>query len=70
MWRDITLANRAALLGELDSYLAQLISLRGALAASDGAAIETVYATAQRARCRWIETIEMAEVPPSPDTAE
>ena len=70
MWRDITLANRAALLGELDSYLAQLTSLRGALAASDGAAIETVYSTAQRARCRWIETIEAAEAPPSPDTAE
>lgn len=70
MWRDITLANRSALLGELDSYLAQLTELRGALAASDGAAIEAVYTTAQRARCRWIETIEAAEAPASPDTAD
>ncbi|QYF94067.1 prephenate dehydrogenase/arogenate dehydrogenase family protein [Massilia sp. PAMC28688] len=69
MWRDITLANRSALLGELDSYLAQLGSLRSALAAGDGAAIESVYATAQRARRRWSGAIEAAEAAP-PDTAE
>ncbi len=69
MWRDISLANQAALLGELDAYLAQLTALRGMLAAGDGAAIEGVYANAQQARRRWIETIEAAEAPP-PDTAE
>jgi prephenate dehydrogenase len=58
MWRDISLANRAALLTELDAYLAQLTSLRAALAASDGAALERVYANAQRARHEWITTIE------------
>jgi prephenate dehydrogenase len=58
MWRDISLANRDALLGELDAYLAQLTSLRARLAAADGAALETVYANAQRARCAWIEAIE------------
>ncbi len=70
MWRDISLANQGALLGELDSYLAQLTGLRAMLAAGDGAAIETVYANAQRARCRWIEAIEAAEAPQSPDTAD
>lgn len=70
MWRDISLANQAALLGELDAYLAQLTGLRALLAAGDGAAIETVYANAQRARCRWIETIEAAEAPPPKDTAD
>ena len=70
MWRDITLANQSALLAELDAYLAQLAGLRAMLAAGDGAGIEAVYANAQRARCRWIETIEAAEAPASPDTAE
>jgi prephenate dehydrogenase len=69
MWRDISLANQSALLGELDAYLAQLTALRGMLAAGDGGAIEGVYANAQQARRRWIETIESAEAPP-PDTAE
>jgi prephenate dehydrogenase len=58
MWRDISLANREALLTELDAYLAQLASLRATLAASDGAALERVYANAQRARHEWITTIE------------
>ncbi|MEJ7804981.1 MAG: prephenate dehydrogenase/arogenate dehydrogenase family protein [Telluria sp.] len=70
MWRDITLANQSALLAELDAYLAQLTGLRAMLAAGDGAGIEAVYANAQRARCRWIEAIEAAEAPASPDTAE
>ena len=69
MWRDISLANQSALLGELDAYLAQLTALRAMLAAGDGAAIEGVYANAQQARRRWIGAIETAEAPP-PDTAE
>ena len=52
MWRDISLANQDALLGELDAYLAQLTALRGMLAAGDGAAIEAVYTNAQQARRR------------------
>ncbi len=70
MWRDITLANQPALLGELDAYLAQLTALRGMLAAADGAGIEAVYTNAQQARRRWIETIEAAEAPPPTDTAD
>ncbi|CDG84700.1 prephenate dehydrogenase [Janthinobacterium agaricidamnosum] len=63
MWRDISLANQAALLNELDAYLSQLTQLRGMLAAGDGAAIEAVYGNAQRAREQWIATIESAEAP-------
>ena len=70
MWRDISLANQSALLGELDAYLAQLTALRGMLAAGDGAGIESVYTNAQQARRRWIEAIEAAEAPPPQDTAE
>ncbi|MFL6673550.1 MAG: prephenate dehydrogenase [Massilia sp.] len=58
MWRDISLANRDALLTELDAYLAQLTSLRAMLANRDGAALEGVYANAQRARHEWITAIE------------
>jgi len=70
MWRDISLANQSALLGELDAYLAQLTALRAMLAAADGAGIEMVYTNAQQARRRWIEAIEAAEAPPPPDSAE
>ena len=69
MWRDISLANRDALLGELDAYLAQLTVLRGHLFYSDGAAIEAVYANARRARRAWTGEIETAEAPAAP-TAE
>lgn len=61
MWRDISLANRAALLQELDAYTAQLARLRTMLVDSDGAALQAVFTTAQRARHDWIRTIEAAE---------
>lgn len=61
MWRDISLANRTALLAELDAYMLQLASIRERLAASDGTALEAVYANAQHARQSWIRTIEAAE---------
>jgi prephenate dehydrogenase len=61
MWRDISLANRSALLGELDAYLLQLTRLRGLLAAGDGPALEAIYSNAQQARHNWISAIEAAE---------
>jgi len=67
MWRDISLANRDALLTELDAYLAQLTVLRGQLAASDGAGLEAIYTNAQRARRAWSEAIETAEPAPPKD---
>lgn len=61
MWRDISLGNQAALLVELDAYMAQLTRLRSLLVATDGAAIEDVYARAQQARITWALQIEAAE---------
>lgn len=61
MWRDISLANQSALLGELDAYLLQLTRLRNLLAAGDGPALEAVYSNAQQARHSWISAIEAAE---------
>lgn len=61
MWRDITLANRDALLTEVDAYLVQLQGIRAMIASGDGAAIEQVYANAQHARLQWAAAIEAAE---------
>ncbi|MCH8620994.1 prephenate dehydrogenase/arogenate dehydrogenase family protein [Undibacterium sp. TS12] len=61
MWRDISLANRMAMLEELDSYTARLSILRQYLLDADGAGIEGIYANAQRARHNWISAIEAAE---------
>ncbi len=53
MWRDICLANRKALLGELERYQAQLAELHGVLQAGDGAALEKTFDVARRARRAW-----------------
>lgn len=54
MWRDISLANRNALLKELDAYRAQLDRLHAALEAGDAAALEQVFTRASKARNAWI----------------
>lgn len=53
MWRDICLANRVALLEELDRYRAQLDDLRVALKKGDGVALEQTFDVARRARRDW-----------------
>ncbi|MCK2088133.1 prephenate dehydrogenase/arogenate dehydrogenase family protein [Thauera aromatica] len=55
MWRDICVANRAALLDELDAYLAELAQLRGLLAVGDGPGLEAVFERARRARNAWAD---------------
>jgi prephenate dehydrogenase len=54
MWRDICVANRDALLAELDRYIHRLSALRPPLAAGDGAALESVFVEARDARNRWL----------------
>ena len=54
MWRDICLANRPALLQELDAYMAQLLRLRVLLAGSDGSGLEALFDTARTARDAWL----------------
>lgn len=55
MWRDICLANRQALLAELDQYLGELAYLRALLISNDGKALEALFAEAREARNRWAE---------------
>lgn len=55
MWRDICVANREALLGELTKYESRLAQLRELLLAADGASVEKVFARARDARNRWLE---------------
>jgi prephenate dehydrogenase len=50
MWRDIALANRDALLTELDAYQAQLATLRTLLATNDRERLSELFARASHAR--------------------
>ena len=56
MWRDICLANRQALLEELDRYREQLDELRDALQRGDGASLEATFDIARTARREWAES--------------
>jgi prephenate dehydrogenase len=55
MWRDVCVANRVALLDELDAYTEVLARLRAAIDAADGAALEAVFARSRVARTEWQE---------------
>lgn len=55
MWTDIVTANEAALLPVLDSYIADLQSLRAAIAADDREAIADCFQRAKAARDRFTE---------------
>ena len=50
MWRDIALANRDALLADIDAYQQQLTELARSLRQADGAEIERLFEAARRAR--------------------
>ena len=56
MWRDISLANRAALLNELDAYQQELSKLQQLLEAEDGAGLEALFERASIARNSWGES--------------
>jgi prephenate dehydrogenase len=53
MWRDICLANREALLKELQNYIAELNRMSSALAAADAAELEQTFRTARELRASW-----------------
>ncbi len=55
MWRDIALANREALLAELDAYTAALQTARTALSAGDAETLLTIFSRARAARETWIK---------------
>ncbi|AYH45161.1 prephenate dehydrogenase/arogenate dehydrogenase family protein [Azoarcus sp. DN11] len=55
MWRDICIANRQALLAELDQYLAELAHLRALLLSGDATRLEELFGEARAARNAWGE---------------
>lgn len=61
MWRDIAMANRDALLHELDAYIAKIVSMRSDLESGDAERLYKTFSTAQYARQRWVDAIEAAE---------
>ena len=52
MWRDVCLANRAALVSELNTYRESLAALQDAIDRADGAALEQFFQAAAVARRR------------------
>jgi prephenate dehydrogenase len=55
MWRDICLANRKALLLEIEAYERQLADFKAALQNNDGEALAARFAVARQARREWGE---------------
>ncbi|MCL2644723.1 MAG: prephenate dehydrogenase/arogenate dehydrogenase family protein, partial [Betaproteobacteria bacterium] len=55
MWRDICLANRQALLGELDQYLGELALIRSLLLSGNSSRLERLFEEARQARTKWEE---------------
>ena len=53
MWRDIALANREALLAEIDRYGDELVRARALVAASDGEGLAALFRRASAARREW-----------------
>ena len=53
MWRDITIANRAAVASELAAFRAQLDRIAAMVEAGDGNALADVFARARDARRQW-----------------
>ena len=55
MWRDISLANRDALLREIEQYAAELYKLHQALEQRDAGKIEEMFSLAQKVRSGWMQ---------------
>ena len=54
MWRDIALANRDALLAEIDAYRAQLDRFADCIASGDGERLADMFERARGARSKWL----------------
>jgi len=53
MWRDISIANRDALLREIEQYAAELYKLHQALQQRDAAKLEEMFSLAREVRSNW-----------------
>ena len=52
-WRDISMANRAALLKELQCYMSELTQVSAALESADAKKLEQMFRTSQQLRADW-----------------
>ena len=55
MWRDICMANREALMRELQQYAAELYVLHQALGNQDAAKLEEIFSLARKTRSAWTQ---------------
>ncbi len=55
MWRDICLANRDALIYELDRYMKELENIRKALDEQDAGMLEEIFSEARKVRSNWTQ---------------
>lgn len=55
MWRDISLANRTALLEELEAYQASLIQLHTLLENRDAKGLQSLFEKASQVRNGWVQ---------------
>ncbi len=55
MWRDICLANRDALMVELQQYAAELYILHQALENNDATKLEEIFSLAREVRSAWVQ---------------
>jgi prephenate dehydrogenase len=55
MWRDICVANREALLQELDRFASEMRHFRDLIAAGDGAALEQLFRRSREVRDAWLQ---------------
>jgi len=53
VWRDISMANRVALLQELQHYIAELTQVGAALESGDAEKLEQIFRIAQQIRAGW-----------------
>ena len=58
MWRDICLANRDAMLQELDAYIERLRAIRQLIEARDSTQLADVFSHAREARTAWAEKFQ------------
>ncbi|OIQ88587.1 bifunctional prephenate dehydrogenase/3-phosphoshikimate 1-carboxyvinyltransferase [mine drainage metagenome] len=58
MWRDICLANRDAMLHELDAYIQRLAGIQRLIEANDGTQLAELFEHARNARTAWADKFQ------------
>ena len=56
MWRDISLANKTALLKEITAFEHELAQLKQLLNNEDGEGLQALFERASKARNQWAKT--------------